>query len=1279
MVLLSISVVSILVLALLMSARSEQRSAAAFAQIVDARNLADLPINLAIGQIRRATEHHGTQKTWASQPGMIRVFGTEPDPASGNFRAKTMALYKLYTDEDMVVSPAAVTGTAGGMSAAQVKSELRSDFEDLSDWQSLPGLYVDMNEPAAVMSEGTKLVKVTFPIADPRARFARDDGRPVEGFNFSSHQVPGTVPPASRDDVAARLPMPVKWLYQLADGQLLAPTGGDAANGLSFETANDGPVPSANNPIVGRIAFWTDDESAKINVNTAAEGTPWEPPRFQTQTGIEFVQRQPVRNEYARYPGHPAQTALSPVFQAFGQPFVHDAALSEAQLARVIERYHLLSPRVPWGGSHGGTRTATSSIVMEKDDRLYATLDELVFNRDRSQQDPALTQQDIALGRFFLTTHSKAPELNLFNQPRVMLWPISADVSERNAKDKLLAFIGTGGGRPWYFMRARNFKSVTDPGSAQDPRGDLNLNGLGGNAAQKRNRELYEDYLVPLTGGDGSSAQTLKVPGFGGNFADKYTAPRRNQILTQMVDFLRWSVNSASTGLAPQYAYLPPRKDKHTGEASAVPLIPGNDTKGFGRWPTITEAAIVFMSQGKDANGLTAMQAFMVLEPFSPATGLPSWTANVRYRITGLDSFKADDLPLDFPAVGTIRCNTSNLWLDGGNSAAFAGLKSQFKRANLDKNTAERDLESSRYMAQDNEDDGFPFYSRTIKPIKPDTFEFSGGAITIEVQTGFGNASSAQTIQTLRLYFPPATLPLPKANALNTLPKRMQKNGDLRDNLIVEGDVTRSTEIDIHGPSGGDLRLVASMSHVPESWFNPHPRYGDTSVMRLHFLRQSGTNHLGQYSPTDDPTESGLGPLGKSHRLSRASTLNTAGSLLKGLTYARDCTPSVARGQDGILNAYGRPGDFDNGYGRIEDGPYINKADESNLASVGQYFNRAGFTDETGVSFSPNKQIASAIAFGSLPSGTFSDKGGDTHKPWQTLLFCPNPPSRSTPANEEPDEDDHEGFKGPRDHLWLDLFWMPVAEPYAMSESFATAGKINMNYQIQPFAHIERSSGIHAVLKPVILSAISPLSIGGVGMAGYDNIGGENYKEGSVHQHELHYQVNASETLKGFARRFTQGDIFRSASEICDIFLVPQRRPNASYNSDAKAPPQNYDGMVEWWNGEPDQIDAFEPTGDNSREAPYGQIYPRLTTKSNTYTVHFRVQALKKARTTDPSRWVEGADSMLSEHRGSATVERYLEPNDRELLAAPGGAQSTGQSWDRFYRLRIVDRKQFTP
>ncbi|TLD72641.1 Verru_Chthon cassette protein A [Phragmitibacter flavus] len=1283
MVLVAIAVISMLVLAFLANARTEHRSASAFSDIASARTLAELPVNIAIGQIRRATEQNGLEKTWASQPGLIRVFGTEPDAQNSGPRSKTTALYKLYSDETMVVAPASASATADGMNINVVRNALDSDANDLADWQNVPGMYVDINEPAPVIQEGSNKVQTVFPISDPRGTFSRDNGRPVDGFQFDDNAVPGTESPSSVEDISARLPMPVKWLYVLADGQVLPPTGGNATTGLSF--GGDGAaVPSEANPIVGRIAFWTDDESTKININTATEGTGWDVPRAYTATTVKFARRQAAQNEYSRYPGHPAQTSLSPVFQAFGEKLVAEPSMSDDELATVLERYHRISPRVPWGGSMGGTQPTAAAVVADKEDRLYTTLDEMLFNRDRDDQDPALTQQDIATSRFFLTTHSRAPELNLFNQPRMMLWPISADPVDRNAKDKLLSFVGTGGGKPWYFSRLQNFKTVDNAGSAQRIRGDLDLdNSTGASSALARNRELYEDHLIPLTGGNGGSS-AHDIPGFGSNFAEKYTPLRRDQILTQIFDFMRWSVNSYSTGLAPKYTYTPPRAGDRRGESSAVPLIPGNDTKGFGRFPTITEAAIVFMATSKHpvTDATTQMQAFIALEPFIPVTGAPSAAPNVRYRISGLNTFTAAGRPMLFPAAATILCNTAGGYLDSAGSTAFNGFGQQFRMANRDSGD-----QKAREMTRGKERDGFPFCSSFLTVSNLTEFAFSGGTITIEVLTGFAASGSEELVQKIELNFPAATLKVPQmrgadAATYNTLAKRIDGSaGNFVNTLVRDGDVTRSVEVDVNGPSRGDLRLLCAMSDVPANWFTSHPRYPDTSVERLHFLRVDSQMVNGQFGPSDSAT----GPLGVD-RGGRVSTVNTAGTLVNGIWYARDSIPAVVRGQNGALNRNNRPGDFDNGIGRMADGPYINKADENNINSNTSavdgdlgYFSRHSFGTENGISFSPNRQIASAVAFGSLPSGIFGSQAANAHQPWQTLLFSPIPAARSTPADQEPDENDHEGFKGPRDHLWLDLFWMPVVEPYAISESFATGGKINMNYQLMPFRHIERSTGLHAVLKPTLLSAISPNSVGGTTPAGHTNVGGKNYKEGTSHQYELHYQVNRSETLKAFSRRFNSGDVFRSASEICEIFLVPQRIAGATYNTDASAPPTSYDDMVTWWNGSLNNVDAFEPTGDNSREAPYNQLYPRLTTKSNTFTVHFRVQTLKKARSTPQDRWLEDEDMVRSEHRGSATLERYLDPNDPELTVLASNPPDPTQSWDQYYRFRIINRKTFSP
>jgi hypothetical protein len=208
-------------------------------------------------------------------------------------------------------------------------------------------------------------------------------------------------------------------------------------------------------------------------------------------------------------------------------------------------------------------------------------------------------------------------------------------------------------------------------------------------------------------------------------------------------------------------------------------------------------------------------------------------------------------------------------------------------------------------------------------------------------------------------------------------------------------------------------------------------------------------------------------------------------------------------------------------------------------------------------------------------------------------------------------------------------------------------------------------------------------SSGGSGRP-YVKSGADVYKQSdasSTHKNELRYAVNGDVTMSGIRERFNKWDIYRCASEICEIFLVPQRLQGKNYGG-AKMPPSKYEDMMEWWNGnlnDLSRLDAFELTGDNSREMPYNHIYPRLTTQSNTFTVHYRVQTLKKARSTTPEVWEEGKDSVLSEFRGSTTLERYLDPNDKEMGPTQIGSGTFNISWDTFYRIRIIQRNQFVP
>src|SRR5262249_34788799 len=143
-------------------------------------------------------------------------------------------------------------------------------------------------------------------------------------------------------------------------------------------------------------------------------------------------------------------------------------------------------------------------------------------------------------------------------------------------------------------------------------------------------------------------------------------------------------------------------------------------------------------------------------------------------------------------------------------------------------------------------------------------------------------------------------------------------------------------------------------------------------------------------------------------------------------------------------------------------------------------------------------------------------------------------------------------------------------------------------------------------------------------------------------------------------------DIFRSPSEICNLYLIPNDTVYNSFYGYTNAPGYSLTGstMRAYWGD-------HALTGDNSRERPYADIYPRLTTKSNTYTVHFRVQVLKQVPRGDSnqwSQWDESRDVVLSEYRGSQTIERYVDPSDPALLNVDYADPNVTDTIDNHYK-----------
>jgi hypothetical protein len=198
-----------------------------------------------------------------------------------------------------------------------------------------------------------------------------------------------------------------------------------------------------------------------------------------------------------------------------------------------------------------------------------------------------------------------------------------------------------------------------------------------------------------------------------------------------------------------------------------------------------------------------------------------------------------------------------------------------------------------------------------------------------------------------------------------------------------------------------------------------------------------------------------------------------------------------------------------------------------------------------------------------------------------------------------------------------------------------------------------------------------------------------SYKTGGAPNYRR--DLNVDETLIGFDQRFArtapsdvnvgmvsdpsaplgqrpvgEAGAFRSASEICDMYLVP-----GSVIGGGGASGPRFTNVGSWWTN-------YRLTGDNVREYPYGQIYPRVTTRSNTFTVHMRVQTLQKSTTTPSAVWDEERDTIVSEYRGSTMLERYVDSGDPKLPDFADPRQSAA-TMDTFYRIRTINTKKFAP
>ncbi|PTY04031.1 hypothetical protein DB346_04345 [Verrucomicrobia bacterium LW23] len=1262
---LSVIALCVVMVTAFLSRSTQERSAAAGNKATaDARRLGDIAVSLVQGQINHATTQ-GTDIAWTSQPGMVRTF-----TSTGNLRNA----YKLYSAPKMIDTAVSLT-----------------DDMAPSNWAESTAVWVDINAP--VTSGGVK----NFPILAYSSKAVQDlndpsptknlpspkgDVLPVEGFSLGT--VPGT--PSEYQPI----PMPLRWLYVLQDGQLVAPPA--TATGKTVDIAGA----TSSNPIVGRIAFWTDDETCKININTAGEPTFWDTPRNASRQDYwGFAYRQPAHGEYQRYPGHPAMVAMSSAFpfEALADDPLPPAPATVMTDYRHVDDFMKLAPRYTFAGSKAGTvsfvelkaQNATRELITAKDDeRLYTSLDEMLFRPTMTAgnrtTESFLTRPLLDSRKFFLTAHSRAPETNLYNLPRIATWPIyrlgTSDWNDRTtAYDRAMLFCSSTGPtsgtqRPYIFQR----ELALDPNNDWD-----NI---------QRNRELY-DYLQYLT--------SRPIPGVangGATFLTKYPNDR-DSILTQMMDYIRCTnlcdANLVNSAGVPMTNKMFARYDGNAagaipGASCVAPLHGPNNTMGQGRWHTLKQLTTTFFATAtgahlpSDANGSNIATNDTLKVPYPTGVFTPLAPGETRVQlhimpeiITTMGGFRQSIPQLTVEILGLDACtiNGTNLKLPeraytvfynptqalGGDELGPDYPQSMAAHYKLKVNRPTAELPYPANPIYPIYGPGgvvnYPFISTPVT-VTGSTMTFGGAPITVnlyagETTTGASvpspNTSSngpaydptkRRLVQTFRMLLPTGAIPVPTMGnnkefwsvytegtgfPSTTRGRFYQRRAGDTSAGLIDGtnDVVRSMI-----PKVSDFRIVQTLRDSSDM-FVPHPSWNSTTVFRAWYTYNSSStaSYNGKFTSKD--------PVGMDNLPRTAADLPSP--LPTGVS----------------LNPCEATGDFDGNMGAGRPGAMANKPDDGDLGSDGTwvpYFQRNRDGDLLYSFFSPNRVTPGAGMFGSLSTCARSP-----FTQWRTLLFRP-------PAADA--ESTHYGNTSPKDHYFLDLFWMPVVAPWAISDRFSTAGKINMNYQIMPFTYINRATAMHAVLKgertPRFPNA-SPGYAPNINSGNFDTYSGIARNDRKVIDPDL--------TLQQFRDRFNQADVnrnvFITSSEICEITLVPRGESLASARN---------------WNN-------FRVTADNIREKPYATMLPKLTTKSNTYLVHFRAQSLKKAVGSDPAVWVEGRDAVTSEYRGSTAIERFINPDadipDYAALTMATPGDLTVPTLDTFYKWRVIRNTQFAP
>ncbi len=1288
MVMSVIALVSALVIMFLTLSTRDRKTSESYRSGSDAKALSDMAVNLAMGQIRQATVSPldpSQAVHWASQPGAIRTWQTD-----GN----ADKLFKLYSSSESIVDLSSPGNPPPWMNREEAV---------LSTWKSgdpvSSARFADMNEPISIQG-GTDLI---FPIADPRAK--SQDG--VEGFEVKAGAADGTV---TTSGLSARLPMPVEWFYILADG-----TVGTLGTDLRFVPSQPGESPaSSDNPIVGRIAYWTDDESSKVNLNTASEGIPWDTPRCVSKQDLKYATSQPVKNEVYRWPGHPATVCLSSIF------FPNQILTPEGDLEKLKAIYDL-APRVHYENHSnqlaGVFGPGTGGIKFDSD-RLYASIDEALFKMDRTENtlftEAGIGREPLDRARFFLTVHSRAPELTVTGYPRISLWPVNALHTQQSMRvtpyDRALHFTTTLGGTDGreYGVQRQNPKSQVDEYTLTSP--------------LQRNSQLagYLEYLLHKN-----------LPKYGLSLFDKYPNTDSWFNVYRCLDFIRSTNLHDSTFLTQSRRVTPYQENKIPGIASGCAFSEIVGKTGVPAWVsqiqnyripgrdyTISEVALVFIcvahhrtdgtktgppeffsSIGTSLQpGEKAIQAALLFEGFCPDQGYVMVLPHLRLNLASqtLLNLRVNGKKLEHNGHSHAHTNLFEAW----GEPPFSYGNTTPKGANRGNGTRRPDnwvgwggsggfhIFTSPIAARDNVENAKLVSSRTgyftkeffrvreTDPLRITASKDANGPETnaleldLTVERTWVIAWDAR--QRLRFRFPlPLVTPSPEIDPAqsdfwtwdNRMKNRAHKvltefyqSARPYDQILLPADVVRSVVV-----AHGDYRLPDMWGRQSgrfndpsisntEDYFSPHPGYHDSSKRQAHSLVPSGGD-AAYYANCEISKRSLVPGSNYDPRITPDLPISPSTPLVGGKDeYAKGVHPT-------FLQTYGRDmidpaitRDWNNGSGIAPDGAYTGKTDDGNQIRGG-----AGLPPYEG-NLPPyfNKRWDDIAE--NLKSSNESAAPNRLINSAGIFGSFPSMPTSNVPWT-----------------TWLFRPDLSGGHIGALWNSYSQRNSLGNAYSTRPFGPLPPPD--HMMLDLFWMPAIAPYGISDrFSTAGKINI---NYQilpfTWIERKTALHAALKSEEFLaipSGSGATYKNPsqipnapewrhriDAAKTLSQLDEVFRRGDAFASASEICEYFLIPKNRPDIP--GNRGPEIQTAMRDfwsrhnlTGDNSLERPYANLYAKLTARSNVFRVHTRAQVIRKARSTEPGTFDPSQDLVTGEYRAETVFERYLPPNAPS--AAPG-------------------------